>query len=208
MRVLLYACLLVLSVFQPVFAQKDFLTADEIDQVREMQEPNERLKLYVKFARQRLALVEQLLTKEKAGRSAMIHEALDEYNRIIEAIDTVSDDALRRKLDIALGNEAVASAHKELLVKLQAFQSQKTRDFSRYEDVLANAIENTEVSMDLAQQDLKERTTEVQAKDAKDKKKAEEMMTPAELAEKKAEEKKAAAAPKKKAPTLKRKGEK
>lgn len=205
MKLLLLACLLAM----PVLGQRDFLTADEVDQVREMQEPNERLKLYVKFAKQRLALVEQLLSKEKAGRSAMIHEALDEYNRIIEAIDTVSDDALRRKLDIALGNEAVASAEKELLGKLQQFKSQKTRDFSRYEDVLANAIENTEVSIDLAQQDLKERTTDVQAKDAKEKKKAEEMMTPSELAEKKAEQKKQAeAAPKRKAPTLKRKGEK
>ncbi|MBL8213059.1 MAG: hypothetical protein JNK87_20250 [Bryobacterales bacterium] len=205
MKLLLYACLLAL----PMLAQKDFLTADEVDQVREMQEPNERLKLYVKFAKQRLALVEQLLSKEKAGRSAMIHEALDEYNRIIEAIDTVADDALRRKLDVALGNEAVADAEKELLAKLQQFKSQKTRDYSRYEDVLANAIENTEVSMDLAQQDLKERSTEVQAKDAREKKKAEEMMTPAELAEKKAEQKKQAeTTTKRKAPTLKRKGEK
>ncbi len=205
MKLLLYACLLTV----PMLAQKDFLTADEVDQVRELQEPNERLKLYVKFAKQRLALVEQLLSKEKAGRSAMIHEALDEYNRIIEAIDTVADDALRRKLDVTLGNEAVAGGEKEMLAKLQQFKSQKTRDFSRYEDVLANAIENTEVSMDLAQQDLKERTTEVQAKDAREKKKAEEMMTPAELAEKKAEQKKQAeTTTKRKAPTLKRKGEK
>lgn len=207
MRLLLCA-LLALS---PLAAQpKDFLTADEVDQVRLVQEPNERLKLYLGFARQRVALVEQLLAKEKAGRSAMIHEALDEYSKITQAIDTVSDDALRRKIDIAMGMEAVAAAQKEFLARLEKVRAVKPRDYARYEDALGNAIEDTAVSMELAQQDLRERTRDVQAKDAREKKQAEEMMTPSELAGRKEQEKKdaATAATKKKAPTLKRKGEK
>jgi hypothetical protein len=212
MRLLLSSvALLLLVLTAPLSAQpRDFLTADEVDQVREMQEPNERLKLYVKFARHRLALVEQLLSKEKPGRSAMIHQALDEYSKIIEAIDTVSDDALRRKIPLDIGTQAVAEAHKELLVKLRKFEEQKPRDFSRYENALSTALENTEISMELAEQDLAERSKDVEAKDRRDKKAAEAMMTPTELAEKKAEEQKAAdsAAMKRKAPTLKRKGEK
>jgi len=191
----------------PLPAQKDFLTADEVDQVREAQEPNERLKLYVKFARQRIAMVEQFLSKDKPGRSAMIHEALDEYNKIIEAIDTVSDDALRRKVAIELGATEVAKEEKGFLEKLEKIKGTKTRDYSRYEDALANAIENTSVSIELAEMDAKDRSRDVMTKDQKEKKEREEMMTPAERAEKKAEEVKEAAKPVRKAPTLRRKGE-
>lgn len=201
MRLLL--CALLLSM--PVVAQRDFLTADEADQIREMQEPNERLKLYVKFARTRIALVESLLAKEKAGRSSMIHEALDEYSKILESIDTVSDDAVRRKIAIDLGAAEVAKAEKEMLAKLEKLKSNKTRDFSRYEDALANAIENTGASIELAEMDSQTRTKDVFTKAEREKKEREALMGTKEQEERKVEEKKAE--PKKKAPTLRRKGE-
>jgi hypothetical protein len=199
----LMICALLLSL--PILAQKDFLTADEADQIREMQEPNGRLTLYLKFARQRIALVESLLAKEKPGRSAMIHEALDEYSKILEAIDTVSDDALRRKVAFDVGAIELAKSEKEMLAKLEKLKSTRTRDFSRYEDALANAIENTGASIELAEMDSQARTKDVLTKDQQQKKEREALMTTKELEERKTEEKKVE--PKKKAPTLRRKGE-
>jgi hypothetical protein len=190
------------------FAQeRDYLTADEVDQIREAQEPNARLALYVKFARQRLSMLQQFLIKEKPGRSALIHDTLEDYTHIIEAIDTVSDDALKRKVALDVGMKAVASAEGEMLAALQKIEEASPKDLSRYEFVLKTAIDTTSDSKELSEEDLTTRGRAVAEKDQKEKTERDAMLGAKEQAEKKTEEKKDAET-KRKAPTLYRPGEK
>jgi hypothetical protein len=210
-------CCLLLAV--PLTAQRDFLTADEIDQIKEAQEPNLRLKLYADFAKLRMDLVKNLLSKDKAGRSILIHDTLDQYSKILDAIDTVADEASARKTDIKLGLGAVASAEKAMLPVLKQIEESRPKDLERYEFSLTQAIETTADSLDLAEQDLGKRGADVEKREQAQKKAIEAEMTPiekegqkADADKKKAAEEKAAedadAPPKRKPPTLLRPGEK
>lgn len=191
----------------PCAAQPDFLRADEIDLVRQVQEPNERLLVYVQFAKDRLALVEQLLAKEKAGRSTMVHTALSQYSEIIDAMDMVIDDAIRRKVSVDTGMAATTTAQKQMLAALEKVAAGRPPDLGRYKFALDQAIETTRDSIELALEDLKDRTAEVQAKDEKERKERESLMRPEEVRSKRAAERKETEE-KKKVPTLRRPGEK
>lgn len=161
-----------------LFAQHDFLTADEADQVREAQEPNDRLNLYTVFARLRLDQVQSLVKKQKPGSAGQVHDLLDEYSQIIDSIDTVADDALERKLNIGVGVKAVALAEKEFLPALEKIRDSQPKDLSRYDFVLAQAIDSTRDSLETANEDLGKRSSEVAEREKREKKQREGMMQP------------------------------
>jgi len=194
------------------FAQdRDFLTADEVDQIRlTAEDPAARLKLYSLFARQRVDMIQSMLAKDKPGRSGLIHQTLDDYTKIIETIDVVVDDALKRGKDLTEGIGAVADAEKEMLEALRKIEESKPKDMARYQFVLTNAIEATTDSLELAQEDLAARKTAVVAKDAEQRKEREALMTPQDAKERRdlaAKKEEDEAKQKRKAPTLRRKGE-
>ena len=206
MRTLVFCLLLAV----PVAAQRDFLTQAEIQRVRDAQDPSARLELYASFARERVDLVKNLLSKDKAGRSVMIHDTLDDYAKILDAIDDTADDALSRKLDVKVGMNVVANAEEQTLTALRKFKTSQPKDLERYAFALDQAIETTSDSLEVSSQDPKERALDIQARQNREKKEAEANMTPAERDQKKAAEQKAAedAKQQKKAPTLLRPGEK
>jgi hypothetical protein len=193
----------------PAIAQREFLTNDEIDKIREAQDPNLRLKIYLVFAKQRLDQLQQQIAKDKKGRSLTVRQLLEDYGQIIDAIDTVSDDALKRKVDVSPGVAEVSEGEKKFLVQLRKIEDGHPHDLDMYEVSLKNAIETTSDSILTAAEDLGKRAEVVTAKAEEEKKKLESLSTPEQLKEKKAEEAKAEiGTPQRKPPTLYRPGEK
>ena len=199
----------------PAFAQRDFLTADEIEKVREAQEPNDRLKLYILFARQRVDQLQRLLEKDKKGRSLMARQLLEDYSNIIDAMDTVSDDALKRGTDIGLGATAVRDAENRMLGQLQKIKDKAPADLDMYSVSLTEAIAATTDSLDLSREDPGARAAKLNAEDKQNKEEAEKVLAAEETKGKTSEQSRVngdvAASqekPKRKPPTLYRPGEK
>jgi hypothetical protein len=201
--------LLAVGAASALIAQEDhdFLTPNEVDQVREAQDPNVRLQLYVHFAKQRIDLLQQYLAKEKPGRSIFIHNTLEDYSKIIEAIDSVSDDALLHKQAIDKGLIAVLNGEKEFLDQLDKIQNSNPKDLDRYQFVLQQAIDTTSDSRELSMEDSSKRSTELTTESVKEKQDREAMMPSKEVADRK-KNSDGQEAPKKKVPSLYRPGEK
>jgi hypothetical protein len=155
----------------------------------------------------RIDIIEHYLAKDKPGRSIFIHDNLDDYNHIIEAMDSVADDALRRHKPTDKGLIVVLDAEKEFIDKLTKIEESNPRDLDRYKFLLTEAIDTTSDSRDLNLEDSNKRSAELAAGDAKAQKDREAMMPTKEVKERK-KDAQAEEEQKKKIPSLYRPGEK
>ncbi|HEX3879144.1 MAG TPA: hypothetical protein VHW24_19305 [Bryobacteraceae bacterium] len=211
MKSLFCIALAAVTLAPALYAQdRDFLTSDEAAQIREAQEPNLRIELYAKFARRRIDLVKSLLSKDKTGRAIVIHDALDDYSKILDAVDAVIDDALERKIDVKPAMTPLSNYERDALPLLQRIRDSKPKDLDRYEFVLTAAIDSTHDGIDSASADIDERAKDVQHKAEEDKKALEKLQTPADRAAKQQQEQKQGedTQQQRKPPTLLRPGEK
>jgi hypothetical protein len=200
--------LLVLLLAAPLCAQRDFLTADEADQLRLAETPDDRVKAYITFARVRMDMIDQAMAKEKAGRSGFVHDTLEELAKVIEAMDTAIDDYLKHGKTIT-SLESVSKTQREIAAKLEKILESEPKDLERYRFSLTQAIEVAQDSAEMAEQDLKDRKRTAITRDQEIQKERESMMTPAQREEAKKEQAKKdqEAINQKKKPSLLRKGE-
>jgi len=141
--------------------RRDVLTPAEIDQLRDAaQQPELRLKLYLKFSRQRLDAVDQARTDLKiTNHGEEIHERLqdflDLYDELNENIDTYAD----RTADIRKVLKTIIEADTEFQAKLRALRdasATKPEDAKQYEFILTNALETLDASVEDHRQLLSE----------------------------------------------------
>jgi len=131
--------------------RRDPLNQLEVDQLRDTaQEPDQRLKLYIKFARSRLDVIEQVRSDPKVtDRAQQTHDRLqdflDVYDELNDNVDTFAD----RKSDLRKALKAVIDADTEFQARLRALKSSATAvpaETQKYDFLLNNALDTVDAS--------------------------------------------------------------
>src|SRR5215467_3478039 len=127
MRTVLVISALILA-FLPAAAEqhhRDPLNDLEIDKLRDAaQEPEARLKLYIEFARVRLAKLEQVRVDDKAtDRDQLTRDALQDFLDVYDELNTNVDTFADRGDDLRKALKPVIEADTEFGSKLRAFKS-------------------------------------------------------------------------------------
>lgn len=144
---------LTLLLLSPELAQRgsDSLTGPEIDQLRDTAvEPDLRLKLYIKFARARLASLDEARADPKTtDRSQQTHDRLQEFLDIYDEMNENIDTYVGRRSDLRKVLKAVIEADTEFQAKLRALRDASTaakQEAAQYEFLLSTALETLDSS--------------------------------------------------------------
>jgi hypothetical protein len=145
---LLTAVLLAGLVFEAHAQRHADLTPVEIDQLRDTAlEPDQRLKLFLKFAHERIDQLQLVRTDPKlsaANRTAQTHKRLQDFLDVYDELDDNIDMYMDRKSDIRKPLKAIIEADTEFQAKLKTLREELTaakEDTKSYEFVLTNAID-------------------------------------------------------------------
>jgi len=133
--------------------RRDPLNPVEIDQLRDaMLDPDTRLKLYVKFSRDRMTTLEQMRSNPKTTeRGRQTHDMLDDFLAIYDELNDNIEMYVGRKDDIRKPLKVIIEADTEFQSKLRAIKNSANADAteaSRYEFLLTDALDTVDSSAD------------------------------------------------------------
>ena len=152
-RFLLIAGLLLVVTSIQGQRRRDPLNPVEVDQLRDaMLDPDTRLKLYVKFARERMNALEKMRGDPKAtDRAGQTRDLLSDFLAIYDELNDNIDMYVDRKDDVRKPLKLIIEADTEFQAKLRAVKNSANGDAvesKRYEFVLNNAIDTVDSSAD------------------------------------------------------------
>jgi hypothetical protein len=125
--------------------QKDYLTQEEADKVREAQAPADRIKLYLAFAEDRLQKFQYELNRptHEAQYDDILNTLMNGYVGCVDDAADQIDAAQEKQSDVRDAVKLMKTKDTEFLALLQKFDQGSGPDFEAYRYTLEDAIEGT-----------------------------------------------------------------
>ena len=153
--------------------RRDPLTPAEIEQLREQaQEPINRLRLYIKFAGQRMVDMEEIPANAKADpkRGQKVHDLLEDFANIVDEIDDNMDNYSSRGADIRKPLKELIGAESDWALRLRAMKEAIGKDpvvakqAHDYSFALDTAIDSVDDSANSARKLMEEQNASIKTK--------------------------------------------
>jgi hypothetical protein len=146
-----------ISVFAAPFSssarapQKDYLSALEADKIRDAEGTNERIKLFLTFADDRLKKFQYELQHPSSNKhSEMLNALMNAYVGCVDDAADLIQLGIQKQENIRQGIDLMAARSKEFLETLNKISAEGT-DIDIYKDNLDDAIEGTRDAMNDAE---------------------------------------------------------
>lgn len=141
--------MLAISLLPTLCAQRrrDPLNPTEQDQLRDAaQEPSDRLKLFIEFARTRLTSLEQMRADPKVtDRAQQTHDRLQDFLDVYDELNDNIDTFVQRKADLRKPLKTLIEADTEFQAKLRALKNSAdaNKDEAKQYDFLLTSVLDT-----------------------------------------------------------------
>jgi hypothetical protein len=136
--------------------QKDYLSALEADKIRDAETTNERVKLFLTFADDRLKKFQFELEHPSGNRHVdMLNSLLNGYAGCVDDAADLIQLGIERQENIRQGIELMAAQSKGFLSVLEKLAAAGGPDLESYQDNLKDAIEGTRDAMNESQKATK-----------------------------------------------------
>jgi hypothetical protein len=149
-------------------SKRDPMTDAEVDQMREAADyPNKRLELMVRFAKERIAMIELLQpdSESAATRPKQVHDYLQDFISLLDEIDDNIEMYQSHQTDMRKGLKLVIEADSEWQLKLRQIKEKAPpAELEQYSFVLSNAVDTVADSAKNARENLQEQNTLAQQK--------------------------------------------
>ena len=131
--------------------EKDYLSATEADKIRDAETPNERIKLFIEFADDRLKKFQyELEHPSQTNHTQMLNYLMNAYVGCVDDAADLMQEGVQKQQNVRAGVDLIATKTKEFLEILKRIQADG-KEIEVYKENIEDAIEGTRDAMNDAE---------------------------------------------------------